>query len=71
MQDVILSAFLVVEDELHRDPRPARPARVRRLLLHNLADREDSVPGSLPSPAPFKMDLTTETVRLTLFLRER
>ena len=31
MQDVILSAFLVVEDELHRDPRPARPARVRWL----------------------------------------
>lgn len=31
MQDVVLSAFLIVKDELHRDPRPARPARVRRL----------------------------------------
>lgn len=31
MQDVILRAFLIVEDELHRDPRPTRPARVRRL----------------------------------------
>lgn len=31
MQDVILGAFLIVEDELYRDPRPARPARVRWL----------------------------------------
>ena len=30
MQDVILRAFLIVEDKLHRDPRPTRPARVRR-----------------------------------------
>ena len=31
MQDVILRAFLIVKNELHRDPRPTRPARVRRL----------------------------------------
>ena len=31
MQDVVLAAFLVVEDELDGDARAARPARVRRV----------------------------------------
>src|SRR5690242_19898763 len=31
MQDVPLSALLVVDDELHRDARAARPARIGRV----------------------------------------
>jgi len=32
VQHRVLGAFLVVEDELHGDPRASRPARVRRVL---------------------------------------
>ncbi len=67
MQDVILRAFLIVEDELHRDPRPARPARVRRLPCITSQIARIVFPGSQPSSAPFKMDLTTEIARLTPF----
>ena len=31
MQDAVLAAFLVVDDELHRDMRAARPFRIRRI----------------------------------------
>src|SRR3954452_10048406 len=31
MQDVVLAAFLEIDHELHRDPRIAGPARVRRV----------------------------------------
>ena len=31
MQDAVLAAFLVVDDELHRDMRAARPFRIRRV----------------------------------------
>ena len=31
MQDVVLAAFLVIDDELQRDARPARPIGVRRM----------------------------------------